>query len=137
MSTGDHPKHELRFTETNSADDSAGKTWGLEGNLFWFVAGGAFASVLTLLLLFSVWRWPLLNAAVRRLRWQRDAAARSFARHERGGEERDRLRSAFADGGILRLHGHHRGRALLRSLYPHGGAGRALVISRSAIILPA
>jgi hypothetical protein len=56
--------HELRFTETNSADDSAGKTWGLEGNLFWFVAGGAFAAVLTLLLLFSVWRWSLLSAAV-------------------------------------------------------------------------
>lgn len=57
-------KHELRFTETNSADDSAGKTWGLEGNLFWFVAGGAFAAVLTLLLLFSAFRWPLLSAAV-------------------------------------------------------------------------
>ena len=57
-------KHELRFTETNSADDSSGKTWGLEGNLFWFVAGGAFAAVVTLLLLFSVWRWPLLSAAV-------------------------------------------------------------------------
>ena len=57
-------KHELRFTETNSADDSAGKTWGLEGNLFWFVAGGAFAAVVTLLLLFSVWRWSLLSAAV-------------------------------------------------------------------------
>jgi hypothetical protein len=56
--------HELRFTETNSADDSAGKTWGLEGNLFWFVAGGAFAAVVTLLLLFSVWRWTLLSAAV-------------------------------------------------------------------------
>ena len=56
--------HELRFTETNSADDSAGKTWGLEGNLFWFVAGGAFAAVMTLLLLFSVWCWSLLNAAV-------------------------------------------------------------------------
>ena len=56
--------HELRFTETNSADDSAGKTWGLEGNLFWFVAGGAFAAVMTLILLFSVWRWSLLNAAV-------------------------------------------------------------------------
>ena len=25
---------ELRFTETNSADDSQGKTWGLDGNLF-------------------------------------------------------------------------------------------------------
>ncbi len=55
---------ELRFTETNSADDSAGKTWGLEGNLFWFVAGGAFASVVTLLLLFSMWRWTLLSAVV-------------------------------------------------------------------------
>ena len=48
------PKYELRFTETNSADDSAGKTWGLEGNLFWFVVGGVFAGVVTLLLLFSV-----------------------------------------------------------------------------------
>ena len=25
---------ELRFTETNSAEDSGGKTWGLEGSLF-------------------------------------------------------------------------------------------------------
>ena len=57
-------KNELRFTETNSADDSAGKTWGLEGNLFWFVAGGAFAGVLTLLLLFSVWRWRFLDALI-------------------------------------------------------------------------
>lgn len=56
--------NELRFTETNSADDSAGKTWGLEGNLFWFVAGGAFASVVTLLFLFSVSHWTLLSAVV-------------------------------------------------------------------------
>lgn len=62
MSAGS--KHELRFTETNSADDSAGKTWGLEGNLFWFVAGGGFAAVVTLLMLFSVWRWSLLSAVV-------------------------------------------------------------------------
>ena len=44
---------ELRFTETNSADDSKGRTWGLEGNLFWFIAGGAFAFVALLLFLFS------------------------------------------------------------------------------------
>lgn len=56
--------YELRFTETNSADDSTGKTWGLEGNLFWFIAGGAFASVMTLLLLFSVSHWTLLSALV-------------------------------------------------------------------------
>src|SRR5207244_12536023 len=57
-------KYELRFTETNSADDSAGKTWGLEGNLFWFVVGGAFVAVITLLLIFSVWHWNLLSAVV-------------------------------------------------------------------------
>jgi len=64
MSSSANAKHELRFTETNSADDSAGKTWGLEGNLFWFVAGGAFAAVITLLLLFSIWKWTLLSAAI-------------------------------------------------------------------------
>ena len=59
---------ELRFTETNSADDSQGKTWGLDGNLFWFIAGGSFVSVITLLLLFSALRMgfiaSLLIAAV-------------------------------------------------------------------------
>src|SRR4029453_13816629 len=55
-------KYELRFTETNSADDSAGKTWGLEGNLFWFVVGGAFAAGVTPPLLFGVWHWNLLSA---------------------------------------------------------------------------
>lgn len=45
--------HDFRFTETNSADDSKGRTWGLDGNLFWFLAGGAFLSVVLMLLLFS------------------------------------------------------------------------------------
>ena len=44
----------LRLTETNSADDSQGRTWGLEGNLFWYMTGGCFASVMTLLIVFSV-----------------------------------------------------------------------------------
>ena len=44
----------LRFTETNSADDSKGRTWGLDGNLFWYMTGGCFASVMTLLLAFGV-----------------------------------------------------------------------------------
>ena len=64
MSTSANTKYELRFSETNSADDSTGKTWGLEGNLFWFIAGGAFLSVITLLLLFSVSRWSLLSALI-------------------------------------------------------------------------
>jgi hypothetical protein len=64
MNASANTKYELRFTETNSADDSTGKTWGLEGNLFWFVAGGAFVSVITLLLLFSVCRWSLPSALI-------------------------------------------------------------------------
>lgn len=48
--------HELRFSDTNSADDSTGKTWGLDGNLFWFIIGGVFLFVVILLLLFSALR---------------------------------------------------------------------------------
>ena len=47
---------ELRFTDTNSADDSHGRTWGLDGNLFWYVLGGVFSFVITLLFLFSAMR---------------------------------------------------------------------------------
>ena len=48
---------QLSFTDTNSADDSKGRTWGLDGNLFWFLAGGAFLSVVLMLILFSVYRF--------------------------------------------------------------------------------
>jgi hypothetical protein len=54
----------LQFTETNSADDSKGKTWGLEDNLFWYVTGGAFASVITLLLVFSVMKLSFLDSLI-------------------------------------------------------------------------
>ena len=54
----------LRLTETNSADDSKGRTWGLEGNLFWYMTGGSFAAVLTLLLSFSVLRISFLASLV-------------------------------------------------------------------------
>lgn len=46
----------LRFTETNSSEDSKGKTWGLDGNLFWFAIGGVFSAVMVLLILFSVFK---------------------------------------------------------------------------------
>ena len=55
---------ELRFSDTNSADDSGGKTWGLDGNLFWLVIGGGFVSVATLLLLFSGLRCGFTNSLV-------------------------------------------------------------------------
>jgi hypothetical protein len=47
---------EIRFTDTNSADDSKGRTWGLDGSLFWYVIVGGFASVCIMLLLFSAYR---------------------------------------------------------------------------------
>lgn len=55
--------NDIRFTDTNSADDSKGKTWGLDGNLFWYLIGGAFASVILMLLLFSAYRMSFVAAA--------------------------------------------------------------------------
>ena len=59
--------HELRLSDTNSADDCGGRTWGLDGNLFWFVIAGVFTFVITLLFLFSAMRVgfaPSLVAAI-------------------------------------------------------------------------
>jgi hypothetical protein len=33
-------KTDLRFTDTNAASDSKGRTWGLEGGLFWWLVVG-------------------------------------------------------------------------------------------------
>jgi hypothetical protein len=55
-------RNELRFTDTNSADDSRGRTWGLDCNLFWYVVGGVFVFVITLLLLFSALRFAFWSA---------------------------------------------------------------------------
>ncbi|MGH7952018.1 MAG: hypothetical protein ACREFE_08885 [Limisphaerales bacterium] len=54
---------DIRLTDTNSADDSKGKTWGLDGNLFWYLIGGAFASVVLMLLLFSAYRMRFAPSA--------------------------------------------------------------------------
>ena len=36
----------LRLTDTNAASDSKGRTWGLEGNLIWWLIGGIGAGIL-------------------------------------------------------------------------------------------
>jgi hypothetical protein len=38
-------KSELRLTDTNAASDSKGRTWGLEGSLFWWLIGGIGAGI--------------------------------------------------------------------------------------------
>jgi len=38
-------KHDLRLTDTNAASDSKGRTWGLEGGLFWWLIGGIGAGI--------------------------------------------------------------------------------------------
>jgi len=44
-------KTDLRLTDTNAASDSKGRTWGLEGGLFWWLVGGIGAGIT----LFFVW----------------------------------------------------------------------------------
>ena len=57
-------KSELRFTDTNAGDDSKGRTWGLEGDLFWIAVGGGFASVMIVLLCFSALKMSLITSLV-------------------------------------------------------------------------
>ncbi len=35
----------LRLTDTNPASDSSGRTWGLDGNLVWWLIGGLGAGI--------------------------------------------------------------------------------------------
>src|SRR5260221_7303138 len=44
-------KTELRLTDTNAASDSKGRTWGLEGNLFWCLVGGGGAGLIVFFVL--------------------------------------------------------------------------------------
>src|SRR6266446_4449690 len=39
-------KTDLRLTDTNAASDSKGRTWGLEGGLFWWLVGGVGAGIM-------------------------------------------------------------------------------------------
>ena len=47
-------KSELRLTDTNAASDSKGRTWGLEGSLFWWLLAGIGAGITVFFLLLVV-----------------------------------------------------------------------------------
>ena len=47
-------KHELRLTDTNAASDSKGRTWGLEGGLFWWLIGGLGAGIIVFFVLLVI-----------------------------------------------------------------------------------
>jgi hypothetical protein len=47
-------KSELRLTDTNAASDSKGRTWGLEGGLFWWLIGGLGAGIIVFFVLLVV-----------------------------------------------------------------------------------
>jgi len=57
-------KTELRFTDTNAASDSKGRTWGLEGNLFWYLVGGVGAGITLFFLMFLGFKATLLTSFV-------------------------------------------------------------------------
>ena len=44
-------KNELRLTDTNAASDSKGRTWGLDGGLFWWLIGGIGAGIIVFFVL--------------------------------------------------------------------------------------
>ncbi len=52
-------KTDLRLTDTNAASDSKGRTWGLEGGLFWWLVGGVGAGI-TMFFVFLV----MLNSSL-------------------------------------------------------------------------
>ena len=57
-------KSELRLTDTNAASDSKGRTWGLEGGLFWWLIGGIGAGIIVFFVLLVMIKVSLLMSFV-------------------------------------------------------------------------
>ena len=55
-------KTELRLTDTNAASDSKGRTWGLEGGLFWWLVGGVGAGITLFFVLLVMLKCSLLTS---------------------------------------------------------------------------
>jgi hypothetical protein len=57
-------KSELRLTDTNAASDSKGKTWGLEGGLFWWLIAGIGAGIIVFFVLLVLLKESLVMSFV-------------------------------------------------------------------------
>jgi len=57
-------KTDLRLTDTNAASDSKGRTWGLEGGLFWWLVGGIGAGITLFFVLLVIVKSSLLTSFV-------------------------------------------------------------------------
>src|SRR5438874_1894267 len=55
-------KTDLRFTDTNAASDSKGRTWGLEGSLFWWLVAGVGAGITLFFILLVILKSSLTAA---------------------------------------------------------------------------
>jgi hypothetical protein len=55
-------KSELRLTDSNAASDSKGRTWGLEGGLFWWLVGGVGVGITVFFVLLVMVNTSLLTA---------------------------------------------------------------------------
>jgi hypothetical protein len=57
-------KTDLRLTDTNAASDSKGRTWGLEGGLFWWLVGGIGAGIISFFVWLVMLKSSLLTSAL-------------------------------------------------------------------------
>jgi hypothetical protein len=95
-------KTELRFTDTNAASDSKGRTWGLEGGLFWWLVGGVGAAIIVFFVLLVMINTSLLTAFLAALMPVGLCLAYIFGfRHGKPpGYDRDCFEHWFSKGGF-------------------------------------
>jgi hypothetical protein len=55
-------KTDLRLTDTNAASDSKGRTWGLEGGLFWWLVAGVGAGIMLFFVFIVLLKSSLLTS---------------------------------------------------------------------------
>jgi Flp pilus assembly protein TadB len=53
---------ELRFTDTNAGTDSGGRTWGMEGNLVWWLIAGMGSGIAVFFILITMLKAGLLSS---------------------------------------------------------------------------